>query len=356
MPVQAAAAIGNELVFTQADATGSGESLWISDGTAGGTVQLQDFQPSSGSPHICYGIAISSLTVAGGTAYFVAQRGTDSQLWATNGTAAGTVPLTIGNAAPEESILPAWFNWVENSISWRTTPPADRNHSGRATARYRERTSSPTWAEVPPPIRAVATRIMISSLPLTIRCSIVGGNPSSPSGPDLWESDGTASGTTDLGSLPQAPWNLTANGANLFFTAKDNQGTELWSAQASADTNTHTHTNANTNTHADANTHADTDTNAAKFSLTGPNVNRLTNAEGDARPGPDADSRADDHRRTGDLSSQSQQDRQTRRQSGAYRLYLGIQPPDQRKRRAMPPTISSKTYERSMRARASSRN
>ena len=96
-PMLGTAALGNELIFGQLAATGSAESLWASDGTAGGTVQLKDFPPGSRLP-LGNGPSTGSLTASGGTLYFVAETGTDSQLWATNGTAAGTVQLTTSNA------------------------------------------------------------------------------------------------------------------------------------------------------------------------------------------------------------------------------------------------------------------
>ena len=95
--MQGAVALGNKLVFTQFDSTGSGPSLWVSDGTAAGTVQLQDF-PSSGPFDPWNANSILSMTVAGNTLYFVAMSGTSLQLWETDGTVAGTVPVTTANA------------------------------------------------------------------------------------------------------------------------------------------------------------------------------------------------------------------------------------------------------------------
>ena len=59
-PCWGAVALGNELIFGQLDSTGSGGSLWASDGTAAGTVQLHDFQSSGGDSYgYGYGNAIS---------------------------------------------------------------------------------------------------------------------------------------------------------------------------------------------------------------------------------------------------------------------------------------------------------
>jgi hypothetical protein len=79
-------------------------------------------------------------------------------------------------------------------------------------------------------------------------------------------------------------------------------------AHSHADTITDTHTNTNSDTN------ANTDGNAATFSLTGSDV------YGRAKIDADANSDADNHRRAGDLSSQSEQEGQAGRQIGAHRL------------------------------------
>ncbi len=94
-----AVALGSKVVFaendpTTASDTSAGESLWLSDGTASGTIELANFPPTGGGS---YPGAISNLTVAGGTLYFTAQTSAGTQLWASNGTASGTIPLTSGS-------------------------------------------------------------------------------------------------------------------------------------------------------------------------------------------------------------------------------------------------------------------
>jgi ELWxxDGT repeat protein len=225
-----AAALGNDLVFTQPDSSGSGTSLWVTDGTAGGTVQLQDFQSSGG--HSNDG-AVSSLTAAGGLVYIVAQSGTDTQLWATNGTVAGTVQLTSASAGAG-GVDPSSLAQMGGTLYFLANDPA----SGKEALWSSDGTVSGTkvitdWggsaASNPGGGNPSSDQLVASDRALFI----VRGQQSSASGPDLWESDGTASGTTDLGNLPQTPSNLTAAGTTLFFTATDSQGTELWYAKSS---------------------------------------------------------------------------------------------------------------------------
>jgi ELWxxDGT repeat protein len=226
--VQNPVTLGNDLVFAQPDASGSGASLWVSDGTAGGTVQLKDFQSSGGQSNDG---AISSLTAAGGLVYIVAQSGTDTQLWVTNGTVAGTVQLTSASAG---GVDPSSLTQMGGTLYFLANDPA----SGKDALWSSDGTVSGTKvvadlggspASYPGGGYPSSDQLVASDRALFI----VRAHQSSASGPDLWESDGTASGTTDLGSLPQTPSNLTAAGTTLFFTATDSQGTELWYAKSS---------------------------------------------------------------------------------------------------------------------------
>jgi ELWxxDGT repeat protein len=80
-------AIGNTLYFSATDGT-NGTELWKSDGTAAGTVMVKDINNGSGSSFSSF----SQLTAVGNTLYFQANDGTNgSELWKSDGTAAGTV-------------------------------------------------------------------------------------------------------------------------------------------------------------------------------------------------------------------------------------------------------------------------
>jgi ELWxxDGT repeat protein len=237
-PLEGMATLGNKLVFAQPGPIGSpDQSLWLSDGTKGGTVLLHDFPPSANS-----GIGyVLSLTNSGGNLYFAALSGSDLQLWTTNGTVAGTHLLTTANDG-SGGVVPSdlvdmggklYFLgndaasgqralWSSDGTTVGTTVIADL---GGTEASY-----ALGWGFFSNNDQLVASDNTLF---------VVGGNPSSPSEPDLWESDGTASGTTDLGSLPQtastfqAASTLKADGATLFFTGTNAQGSELWYAKSS---------------------------------------------------------------------------------------------------------------------------
>ncbi len=76
-------------VFFAATSPSDGRELWVTDGTAAGTHELKDINPTgSSSP--------SSLVVAGNRLFFNATDGSVSGLWVTDGTSDGTIPLSAG--------------------------------------------------------------------------------------------------------------------------------------------------------------------------------------------------------------------------------------------------------------------
>ncbi|WP_341228624.1 ELWxxDGT repeat protein, partial [uncultured Arcticibacterium sp.] len=70
------------LYFTAGNGT-DGRELYRTDGTVGGTTRVKDIHPSGSSDPIAY-------TVFNGSLYFFATDGTNTGIWKTNGTSAGT--------------------------------------------------------------------------------------------------------------------------------------------------------------------------------------------------------------------------------------------------------------------------
>ncbi len=173
-PQVAWAGLDGRFVLFPADAgTGTGEELWISDGTATGTFQLADIHPGPSSSEIQW------LTGAAHKAYFVANDGTHGrELWTTDGTPAGT-HLVADLVAGEGSSLPEHL-----------------------------------WP--------VGTQLLYSAF--------------TPDGSrELWTTDGDAVGTRRLadiapGVLPSTPQGFTASGKQVYFVATDAEtGFELYS-------------------------------------------------------------------------------------------------------------------------------
>jgi ELWxxDGT repeat protein len=156
----------------------AGTELWKSDGTAAGTRRVKDLCPGSCSANPFL------LTAVGAELFFSADDGSHGhELWKSDGTEAGT--LLVGDLAPgllgsNPTTLTAW--------NGRLFFAADDGIHGR----------------------------------------------------EPWVSDGTAAGTVLLGDLEpgangSSPWPLASLGATFFFSADDGvHGTELWKTDGTA--------------------------------------------------------------------------------------------------------------------------
>ncbi|HEX4961410.1 MAG TPA: ELWxxDGT repeat protein [Thermoanaerobaculia bacterium] len=168
--------------FTNGDGSGVSVGLWRSDGTAAGTrlvtaaIQPPFFDPGFTPKNFFYFSPL--LTPVGDTLFFRANDGVHgTELWKTDGTAAGTV--LVRDIAP-----------------------------GTATARL-------------PELTAANGKLYFTAT-------------DTERGLELWESDGTEAGTilvddVQPGHGSSAPSHLTAADGQLFFTANDGEhGRELW--------------------------------------------------------------------------------------------------------------------------------
>ncbi|RCJ42063.1 hypothetical protein A6770_35235 [Nostoc minutum NIES-26] len=101
--------VNGTLYFFAYDST-HGNELWKSDGTAQGTVLVKDINPGSGSstndyiPDSSFSSYSNELIDVGGTLYFTANDGTRGiELWRSDGTAEGTVLVQDINPGPGSS-------------------------------------------------------------------------------------------------------------------------------------------------------------------------------------------------------------------------------------------------------------
>jgi ELWxxDGT repeat protein len=174
-------AVGGELFFTADDAT-HGNQVWETDGTVAGTIPLSGAHEVDG---VNGGIFPADLTVVGGEVYFSATDFSHGyQIWETDGTAAGT--QMVSDLDPTSNgIFPSDLTAVGSELYFIGVDPTD--------------------------------------------------------GTQLFESDGTAAGTRMVADIPGArgypgcyPTDLTAAGGLLYFSATDaTHGTQLWSADPS---------------------------------------------------------------------------------------------------------------------------
>lgn len=184
-------ALNGKVVYA-ADDYSSGRELWISDGTKAGTTLLKDINPKGDANPVNPNRFIDNVpsseaddfVVLSNKALFVADDGEHGyELWATDGTPAGTILLKdilAGTAGAQ----PADLTRVEDLVFFS----ADNGISGR----------------------------------------------------ELWRTDGTVSGTfiikdINVGAIGSNPAELTSLGDKLIFTANDGvAGAEPWTSDATA--------------------------------------------------------------------------------------------------------------------------
>ena len=156
-------------------------ALWVSDGTEAGTTVLKDFSPGSDSS------AVTVLSSIGETVFILANSSAGTGLWATNGT-------------PESTRL------VKQIASVPT-------HSGDGIfAQHDGKLFFAVPSSLPPSAPATSTERQIYE-PVF----------------DLWVTDGTAAGTTRLGTPIKSYFtDFTPFNNRLFFNGYGPDGQELW--------------------------------------------------------------------------------------------------------------------------------
>jgi ELWxxDGT repeat protein len=83
----------NGILFFTANNGTNGKELWKSDGTELGTVMVKDIHPTGSNGAFNF-IGTGLLTNVNGTLFFVANDGTGNHLWKSDGTTGGTVKVT----------------------------------------------------------------------------------------------------------------------------------------------------------------------------------------------------------------------------------------------------------------------
>ncbi|HJT76930.1 MAG TPA: ELWxxDGT repeat protein [Gemmataceae bacterium] len=223
-------AANGKLFFVANDGT-HGNELWASDGTAAGTAPVRDRQ----GHHLAGPL---KLTAVGNTLYVTAEGGaTGEELWRTDGTAAGTVRVKTLSAGPGTTAQAADLTAVGGTLYFTTSDP-----SGTQTDLWRsDGTTAGTFvlhAFDIPVGGATAGDLQFTSWKDRLYCLADNGGHRAAV---LWQSDGTVAGTTPIKDLDPAqdnvtPSNLTVVNGRLFFALTDNDTRReaLWSSDGTA--------------------------------------------------------------------------------------------------------------------------
>jgi ELWxxDGT repeat protein len=227
-------AVNNKLFFRAQDSSGNSE-LWMSDGTAAGTVKVKEINPATNG---FIGSNPRNLTVFNNKLFFSAEDSSgNSELWMSDGTAAGTVkvkeinPATSGTTGSHPYNLTVFNNKLFfsaedssfNSELWMS----DGTEAGTVKVK-----------EINPTLNSHVHNLFVFNGKLFFSAQDTNGNS------ELWVSDGSEAGTvkvkeinpgtsgSDSGSNPRE---LTVYNNKLFFHAQDSSGnSELWMSDGTA--------------------------------------------------------------------------------------------------------------------------
>lgn len=205
--------VAGSVAFFVASGDGKHTELWKTDGTREGTVPVKDITP---------GVVFSPFfsTAEQGRVFFDTSAGAGRQLWVSDGTSAGTIPLHGSpGLVPLGTFDGDFFFWAFESVSqgfvlWKTDGTAAGTISVRAFTDY-------------------------STLSVASRGGLLFAARDFDRGVELWKTDGTTGGTVIVrdiypGSESSSPLNLTLIDGIVLFSAIDpDHGRELWRSDGS---------------------------------------------------------------------------------------------------------------------------
>lgn len=210
----------NGVLYFAATTGTTGRELWKTTGSASSTVLVEDINPGGGT--YPPSSSPSNLTNVNGTLYFTAYtNATGTELWKSDGTAAGTdivADLTPGGGSTSPTSLTNAAGTLYFTSSAYGGPTKLYTSTGTAAGTTLVDTLNTGYA---PKLTASGGKVyFVESNPLT------GAEPS--------VSDGTAAGTgniLDLNAAPASsqPRDITVFDGSVFFVADSpTEGTELW--------------------------------------------------------------------------------------------------------------------------------
>ncbi|HSP17211.1 MAG TPA: ELWxxDGT repeat protein [Thermoanaerobaculia bacterium] len=201
---------GGQLFFSGSDGT-TGSEPWVSHGTEGGThliANMASDPPASSNPDLLRGTT--------GRVFFTATNSGPREVWTSDGTAAGTIPLTNFLGAKTFGFFSAW----KGNLFFTTT-------AYTTTTEYSLYLSDGTAAGT-----SELQKIYVSLFfPSSGYFYFTAPSDSSTYGSrEPWRTDGTQAGTIDLStgttSKPSEPWAFVELGGRVYFEAGDPRG--IW--------------------------------------------------------------------------------------------------------------------------------
>ncbi|AFE06968.1 flagellar hook-length control protein [Corallococcus coralloides DSM 2259] len=213
-------ATSHRLFFT-ATTDETGRELWTSDGTREGTHLTRELSPGQ-----AHGMSLQAPVIALGDVVLFAPSGTGTtefDLWKSDGTEAGTVPVKDIAQGPA-SLLTTGFVRAGDTVFFGALGPAGDElwrTDGTAAGTWMVRDLQPGLdSAFPRELTAVGRTLYFAA-------------QNDRMGHSLWKTDGTTEGTVLVAEFPRPDagnhlFNLTALGDRLFFTTFVPGGVALW--------------------------------------------------------------------------------------------------------------------------------
>lgn len=205
-------------LFFLASSPENGQGLWSSDGTPEGTKQVfqSDPNPHDGTPvgRFIPPPAVAELVVVGGRMYFRNSR----DLWSSDGTSSGTVPMTSEGVFPTDLVASATRLFFLNVQGIWTSDGSRGGTRFLSSVRYSlQGTTSPN-----PDLFATGDTFYF-------------GGINSPAAYDPWACDGVTARCELLSDIRPGiesswPTDFAVVGSTVYFSAYDGAGRYIWAS------------------------------------------------------------------------------------------------------------------------------
>gem|GEM_PF-419515 len=229
---------GDNLFFIADD--GSGLELWKSDGSTAGTGLVANLNGSTGA-FLSSSIITYPFAAVGSTLYFTPESSSDGrELWKTDGTEGGTVLVKniaqLGSSNPTDltAVGSTLYFTADDKINGRELWKSDGTGAGTLLVRdLRVGSGSSFFLQNDFPSSWNKNFTEFNGALYFVGSDGEPGTDLWTTGPELWKTDGTASGTVlvkDIGFRANGsyPDDLTVVSGKLYFSASGSNGSKLW--------------------------------------------------------------------------------------------------------------------------------